>query len=132
MTKANAYSLFVKDEMYRRQRAGQKADMGSLFKECDALWRNQPEEVKQRYKDRAKNGPGPSAPKPKTEYKPSSASSSQQSNSRANVSAKPDQDVKVDQDVRDVKPDVKPVIKEDVDDKDRGTKRCLDVELHDS
>lgn len=60
--KPNAYSIFVRDEHRRRERNGECVNYQSLFKELDSKWRGLPEEMRQRYKDRAKNGGGPPGP----------------------------------------------------------------------
>lgn len=54
--KMNAYSIFVNDVFHERLRSGQAADKPALFQQLGDQWKNMPEEEKQVYKDRAKNG----------------------------------------------------------------------------
>lgn len=55
MAKANAYSLFVFDTAKRRRAQGIPVDQARLFQELDEEWRNLPDHVKDRYKQRANN-----------------------------------------------------------------------------
>lgn len=122
--KPNAYSLFVRDEFRRRQKAGEQVNFGSLFKQCDPQWRNLPEDVRQKYKDRAKSG-GDSTPSfsqsPVSAQTGSTASPMAAINTtnnvkinssptKFNINAKPNDDVK-------------PVIKTE-----QGVKRNLELE----